>query len=306
MSEIKLFRLNGKSATEIAGESVALEKSLQLLIEANLEAFLGVRFLATEQPTGKAHKGRIDTLGIDENHFPVIVEYKRATNETVINQGLFYLDWLLDHRADFKWLALERYGKEVADKIDWSGPRLICIATDYTQYDLHAVQQIDRNIDLIRYRRFGNDLLALELIHSVTMSELFEATEDGGLGTKPKAKQTDKPVTQAIAELDQLLRDVYEALRAYLLALGDDVTENMTKLYVAFRRIKNFATVTVQKTKLYVYLKLVPLTVKLDEGFTRDVREIGHWGTGDLEAAIQNMADFERVKPLLQQAYAGA
>ena len=142
MSELKLFKLNGATVAEIPGEAVALEKSLQSLMEANLETFLGVRFLATEQTTGKLHKGRIDTLGIDENNFPVIIEYKRATNENVINQGLFYLDWLLDHRADFKWLALERFGKETADKIDWTGPRLICIAADFT-----SVRSVRRSTD---------------------------------------------------------------------------------------------------------------------------------------------------------------
>jgi predicted transport protein len=306
MSEITLFKISGRSAVEIPGEAVALEKSLQSLIEANLETFLGVRFLATEQNTGKVHKGRIDTLGIDENHFPVIVEYKRATNQNVINQGLFYLDWLLDHRADFKLLTLERYGKEAADKIDWSGPRLICIAADFTPYDVHAVQQIDRNIDLMRYRRFGEGLLALELIYSVTMSEGLDVVDGGGGILKIKPKITDKPVTQAIADLDPPLGDVYEALRAFVLALGTDVTEKLTKLYVAFRIVKNFATVTVQKSNLYVYVKLDPTTMKLEEGFTRDVRSIGHWGTGDLEIAIRSMADFERAKPLLQQAHAGA
>ena len=66
--------------------------------------------LASEYSTGPKHGGRIDTLGIDENGNPVIIEYKRATNENVINQGLFYLDWLLDHRAEFKLLVMERLG----------------------------------------------------------------------------------------------------------------------------------------------------------------------------------------------------
>lgn len=61
-------------------------------MERHLETFLGVRFLATEYETGKTHRGRIDTLGIDENNSPVIIEYKRSSNENVINQGLFYLD----------------------------------------------------------------------------------------------------------------------------------------------------------------------------------------------------------------------
>ncbi|MGD0139379.1 MAG: DUF5655 domain-containing protein [Tepidisphaeraceae bacterium] len=304
MSEIKLFKLNGKSAAEVAGQAVALEKSLQTLIELNLETFLGVRLITSEHRTGKSHGGRIDTLGIDENHFPVIIEYKRATNENVMNQGLFYLDWLLDHRADFKLLTLERYGKGTAEKIDWTGPRLICIAADFTRYDLHAVQQINRNIDLVRYRRFGDEFLALELVHSVSMTEAMDSVEEDEV--KPKVKQTDKPVTEAIAGLDAQLRDVYEAMRAFLMALGDDVSEKMTKLYVAFRRIKNFASVTVQKSSLALYLKLEPTADVLKEPNTRDVRTIGHWGTGNLEVSIRNMSDFERAKQLMQKAYAGS
>ena len=55
-----------------------------------------------------------------------------------------------------------------ADEIDWSGTRLLCIAADFTRYDEHAVQQINRNTELLRYRRFGDDLLLLELINAVT------------------------------------------------------------------------------------------------------------------------------------------
>ena len=112
MSDLKLFRTNKGSATEIPSQSVELEKSLQTLIEANLETMLGIRFLGSEYATGKTHGGRIDTLGIDENSCPVIVEYKRALNENVINQGLFYLDWLLDHKAEFMLLVIDKYGRK--------------------------------------------------------------------------------------------------------------------------------------------------------------------------------------------------
>lgn len=86
MSDIKLFRLADGRVEEIEGHSVSVEKSLQTLIEKHLDAFLGVRFLASEYSTGKTHAGRIDTLGIDENGCPVIIEYKRTLNENVINQ----------------------------------------------------------------------------------------------------------------------------------------------------------------------------------------------------------------------------
>src|SRR5213082_2666351 len=137
MSDIKLFRLSNGSAQELQGISIAVEKTLQALIEQRLEVFLGVRFLATEHSTGKTHGGRIDTLGIDENGSPVIIEYKRALNENVINQGLFYLDWLMDHRAEFEMLVIEKLGAKVVEEVDWESPRLMCIAGGFTRYDVH-------------------------------------------------------------------------------------------------------------------------------------------------------------------------
>ena len=162
MSDIKLFRLSGGTATELQGNASDLERPLQTLIEANLQPLLSIRFIASEHSTGKTHGGRIDSLGLDENHCPVILEYKRSVGENVINQGLFYLDWLMDHKAEFKLLVLDKLGAAAADAIDWSAPRVVCIAADFTKYDGHAVQQIGRNIELIRYRRFGDDLLLLE------------------------------------------------------------------------------------------------------------------------------------------------
>lgn len=184
MSDIKLFAPDDGRTHEIAGTAVVLEKSLQTLIERNLETLLGVRFLASEHPTGEKHGGRIDTLGIDENSSPVIIEYKRATNENVINQGLFYLSWLLDHRAEFKLLVLDKLGKAVADSVDWTGPRLLCIAGGFTKYDEHAVHQMGRNIELIRHRRFGDGLLLFELVNATAVvgSTRDVAGPQGGAG----------------------------------------------------------------------------------------------------------------------------
>jgi len=115
MAEIKLYRINGLQALEVPTSTSGLEKSLQVLLEHNLESILAVKFLRSEYSTGKNHGRRIDTLGIDENLCPVIIEYKRAVNENVINQGLSYLDWLLDHKADFKLLVMDSVGKAQAE-----------------------------------------------------------------------------------------------------------------------------------------------------------------------------------------------
>ncbi len=114
---------------------------------------------------------------MDENGCPIIIEYKRAINENVISQGLYYLDWLMDHRKEFEWLVLERLGTDAAKSVDWSTPRLLCVAGDFTRYDENAVKQINRNIELLRYRRFGDNLLMIELVHApkVRQSRIFIA-----------------------------------------------------------------------------------------------------------------------------------
>ena len=140
MSDIKLFRVGAGRVDELTGTTDTIEKSVQTFFEKNLEALFGVRLLASEFITSNG--GRIDTLGLDENGCPVIFEYKRASNQNVINQGLFYLDWLMDHRKDFQWLVLEKLGKKDADAVDWLAPRLVCIAGDFNRYDDHAVKQI--------------------------------------------------------------------------------------------------------------------------------------------------------------------
>jgi len=296
MSDIKLFRTAKTGVSELGAKSVSVEKSLQALIEKNMEAFFGVRCLASEYPTGKVHGGRIDSLGLDENGCPVIFEYKRSTNENVINQGLFYLDWLMDHRAEFKLLVLDAFGKKSADEIEWSTPRLVCVAGDFKKYDEYAVQQINRNIELVRYRRYGHELILFELVNATTAE-----TIDGGNGVK----QQYKTVGEQLAGASEEIRDRFDLMKAFMEELGDDVQMKELKFYFAFKRIKNFACVEVHKKagSLLVYLKVDPDTLKPENGFTRDVRKIGHFGTGDLEVTIRTDDDFERAKALILKSY---
>jgi len=296
MTDIKLYALKEGSAKEIAGSEAPLEKSLQNLMERNLEPMLGIRLLGSEYSTGQKHAGRIDSLGIDENSNPVIIEYKRATNENVINQGLFYLDWLLDHRAEFQLLVMKQFGPAAADAIDWSAPRLLCIAGGFTRYDEYAVQQMNRNIELIRYKRFGDDLLMLELVNA---TQADTGASNGGKSS------TQKTISETLETLDGSVKDLYDALRTHLMALGDDVQEKTLKYYVAFKRLRNFACVEVHPNKgtLSIYVKVDPTSVPLEEGFSRDVRNIGHFGTGDLEITIRGHGDLERAAPFLQQSY---
>ncbi len=315
MSDIKLFRLTQGQVIELQGDASDLEKPLQTLIEANLETLLGIRFLATEYSTGKTHGGRIDSLGLDENHCPVILEYKRSVGENVINQGLFYLDWLMDHQAEFKLLVMDKLDKAAAGAIDWSAPRLVCIAADFTKYDGHAVQQINRNIELIRYRRFGEDLLLFELANATSAPDAKSSSSKiGKLAKDAKAAAatgSDRPVgpdrsyADILATLPKPLLLVLQSLEDYMFSLGDDVQRKELRLYTAFKRLKNFATVVLQRHRLLLYLHVDPSAGAAGLANARNVADMGHWGTGDLELALSSQNDFDAAKPFIVAAYEG-
>jgi predicted transport protein len=297
MSDIKLYRIKGSHVKELDGQSVAVEKSLQNLIESHLEEILDVKLLDSEHSTGKSHGGRVDTLGIDENGSPVIIEYKRSLNENVINQGLFYLDWLLDHKAEFKLLVMDKYGHQLANSIEWDNARLLCIAGEFTKYDEHAVKQMNRNIELIRYRRFHDDLLLLELVNASS------SQADGK--HKPTGKTKEATVMDLYEKMGDEHKDRYEMLKAFMLSLGDDIQEKKTKFYIAFKRIANFACFEFHPNdgEILVFVKVDPDSIELEEGFTRDVSKIGHFGTGDLEIRIKSDNDALRAQPLIMKSY---
>ncbi|MGW4441915.1 DUF5655 domain-containing protein [Streptomyces sp. NPDC004682] len=297
MVGLKLFRTDAArcDVTEVTSHLAAVEADVQGLVEAHMEALLGVRPLASEYGTGPVHGGRIDSLGLDENGSPVIVEYKRGTDSGVINQGLFYLSWLMDHRAEFEYLVRVRLGATAASQVRWNSPRLICIAGDFTRYDAHAVREHRRSIDLVRYRLFGTDLIGLETVASVS-----------GRASSVRAArpQTSRPTIGSVrgAPLDELAA----AVDSVLLDLGD-VSRVQRKQYRAYQHLRNFACVCPpQRTKLLVYLKVNPKHVDLVPGFTRDVTGLGHHGTGDLEVQLRTERDLERAQDLFRASYAAA
>lgn len=293
MAELKLFRVNG-TVEELKSKSVTIERELQRIIEKNMQEFFAVRFLASEY---RIDNGRMDSIGIDENNCPVIFEYKRSSSENVINQGLFYLNWLLEHKANFKLLVLETYGKAVANNIDWSMPRVICIASDFNKYDEESIKQINRNVSLIRYKQYDLGLLLFELLNANTVAPI-----DNEVSERSHRQADGKTFSERYQEAPQKFKDLYDELADYAMSLGDDVSQSTLKLYSAFKKIKNFCTMEIYRTKILINFRLNPDNFVLTETL-RDVRNIGHWGCGDLQLIMRDGTEINIAKELIMKAY---
>lgn len=98
---------------ELSSSTVALEVELQRRVEAGLEQMLGIRFLASEYATGPWHRGRIDTLGLDENGSPVVIEFKKGSDSDLLTELLAEFSQVSDLVAETSlsrpWRHLETW-----------------------------------------------------------------------------------------------------------------------------------------------------------------------------------------------------
>lgn len=276
------------------------ERELQKLFENNLEELMGVRFIDSEVTTGDRQRGRIDTLGIDEDGSPTIIEYKKKSNENIINQGLFYMDWLVDHKGDFTLAAQKALGS--GTEVEWSQPRLILIAESFSKYDEYAVNRIGANIELWIYRRYSDGYLYLEPI--------FVSSKKTAMPRDSKKGDNDEEVKiytvdDHLEGKSKTVQELFSALQERIISLNEDgdITEKATKIYISYKYGKNFCEVQVQSQGLKMWLD-IPFE-DLDDPYKlgRDVTEVGHHGTGDIEVKLTTIEDVEKTMYLVEQAY---
>ena len=300
-----LFAVTKTTLSTVDQTNFATEKDLQTLIERNLESVFGCRFVATEFPTGVQHAGRIDTLALSEDNNPVIIEYKKVESSELVNQSLFYLAWIQDHRGDFEIAAQKSLGNKV--EVDWSDIRVICLAPNYKRYDLHAVQVMGANLELWTYRVFTNDSLHLEEVFQKSLTASPSSSpSDKGLTAGQKAALSRKTgiytVEQHFKDKPDPIKELAQSVRDFLGDLDSAVEEVPKKCYIAYKISQNFVCMEIHKAKVLLYVKLDPKTLDSPKN-ARDVTNIGHYGTGNLELSVKNQSDLEIVKPLLEQAY---
>jgi len=300
---MSLFKIKNTEVTKLSTLEPKKEKNIQTLFEQNLLTILNVDFLVSEYST--SFGGRIDTLGIDRNGSPVIIEYKRNQNDNVINQGLSYLRWLLDHKANFEILCKS---KNIKVDIDWNSPRIICVAESYNKFDLDTVEILPIKLELLRYRIYEDDILLLESESQKTVkvstSKIFER------GKKEKESinrlQKDYTVESHLESASKEIRDLFFDLKEKIMSLDNSITEEAKSKYIAYKLTTNFVDIVIQKNAIKAFLN-VP-SGKLNDTFNiaRDLtkpKPIGHWGNGDYEVLVRNQEEMNKLFELIRQSY---
>ncbi len=304
-----IFDISENKLIPVEQKNFSLEKGLQSLIEGNLEEVFNCRFVATEFSTGAQHAGRIDSLALSEEDNPVIIEYKKVESSELINQSLFYLHWIQDHKGDFEIAAQKTLGNGV--KVDWSDVRVICIAPNYKKYDLHAVQVMGANIELWKYRLFTNSSLYLEeILHSTkTTTAMSQSSNKNSVVVEAgkKAPQVRATTTYTLGEhFEGKSKEIYglmHEIREFITGLDSAIEEVPKKFYIAYKSSKNIVCMEARSKNIKLFIKLKESDVLEPPKSYRDVSKIGHSGTGEAEFTVSTPEEFEEIKSYIELAY---
>ncbi|GMX57878.1 MAG: DUF5655 domain-containing protein [Candidatus Yanofskyibacterium parasiticum] len=303
-----LFNISENQAKKIKTVQAGREKDIQTIFEQNLETLLNVYFLETEYPTGFG--GRIDSLGIDKDGSPVIIEYKKTQSESIINQGLSYLRWLLDHKESFEKLVSTKLKDEVNCPINWDSPRVICVAENYNKFDLDTADFLPVKIELLAYTLYENGILQVKSQSyqqvRIPMAGIIRNSKKEAIEAKEEKLQTIHTLEEHLNKSNEKTKSLFFKLREQIKAIDENIIEDPKKTYIAYKiNGTNFTDILFYRDELRVALNVK--SGELNDGYniTTDFTKPkkGHLGNGDYEARIFNEEDLRKVFELIKQSY---
>lgn len=298
-----LFSIRGEKLDKVPRIEFKLEKDIQRITEQNINKIFGLNFIKSEF---RLNDLRMDTLAFDEeNNSFVVIEYKKSSNFSVIDQGYAYLALLLNNKADFILEFNESEEKFLRkDDVDWSQSRVIFIAPQFTKYQRQAIEFKDLPIELWEVTKYKNDTILFNQLKASSTSESITK-----VSTKSEIVKKVSDEVKVYTEEDHLknasdnIKELFEDLKERIYNLGDNIEIKPTKKYIAFKSNTNFADIHLQKNQIKIWLNVRIGDLDDPKNFTRDISNVGHWGNGDYEIKIKPGDNLDYIMTLLRQSY---
>ena len=98
-------------------------------------------------------------------------------------------------------------------------------------------------------------------------------------------------------------KELFEAFRLAVLAIDPCVTEDILKIYIAYKAETNFVDVVPQAKRLRLSLNMRFNELADPRGLCKDVSGKGRWGNGDVEADLASLNDLPYFLGLIRQAF---
>ncbi|WP_151810900.1 DUF5655 domain-containing protein [Acinetobacter bereziniae] len=300
---MQLYQSQANNLVELIEQPFRLEKEIQTLFEQNLSDFTGLEFIKSEFVI---KSNRIDTLAYDaESSAFVIIEYKRERNYSVVDQGVSYLNLMLDYKADFVLEYNENQNKNLKRQdVDWSQSRILFVSPSFTDFQKQSTNFKDLGIELWEIKRYQDGIISINPLQKAKSAPSIKQVQ------KVESEEIQK-ITKEIQQYDEDyhladksddIKELYEQFRDSILNLASDLETNPKKLYIGFKKQKrNIVYIEIQKKVLRITLNAKIGQLDDSKGICRDVSNIGHWGVGDYQIDVSDSENLEYILSLIKQ-----
>lgn len=310
-----LYQLTKSGLLPVEKESFNLEKDIQVLVEANLTKLFDLKFVSSEFIIGEY---RIDTLGFDEEASAfVIIEYKKGSSYSVVDQGYSYLSKMLESKAEFILEYQEQTGRHLKrDEVDWTQSRVIFISPSFNAYQKNSVNFRDMPFELWEIRRYSNDMISFEQHKPNSKESIEKISKSSSVISSVNSEIEVIEESDHLSKSSEACRELWDHIKEHFLSLGD--TELSTKKhYVCIKRNStNVCYIHFRRNNLSIDINRgieYPDGTKSKDFFTLDdpknyCRERDfNWASGNKGANysfdVKSKDDLEYVLWLIKQKY---
>lgn len=280
-----------------------LEKEIQSIFEKNINIVTNLTFIRSEFAI---KSNRIDTLAFDnESKSFVIIEYKKDKTFSVIDQGVSYLNLMLEYKSDF----IVEYNETLKStlkraEVDWSQSKVIFVSPYFTEFQKQSTNFKDLPIELWEIKQFENEIIVLNPVQKSKSAPSIKQVQT-------VHKSEISKVTEEIVTYDEDyhlntksddIKELYEVIKQSILNLRGDISFKAYKKWINF----NFGntilgSIEVQKKSILIYINLKKGQLNDSRSITRDVSSIGHFGIGDYQIRLVDDKDLEYIMSLVKQ-----
>lgn len=296
-----LYNNTSTKLNQVKEKPFKLEREIQTIFENNLQEVMSLQLVKSEFAIKNK---RIDSLAYDKqtNAF-IIIEYKRDKNYSVVDQGLTYLNLMLQNKAEFILTYNETLQDTLHSKdVDWSQSRVAFVSPSFTENQISASDFKDFGIELWEVKQFENNTISINSIKkssgAPSIKPLLENSE--------KLKEVKENI-KVYTEEDHYNNgsdssiELYEKFKSAILNLADGIEIIPQKFYIAFKKGSNISDIEMQKKGLKVFINAKIGALDDPKGLAKDVSNIGHRGNGDYQIQIENDKDLEYIMSLIKQ-----
>ena len=284
----------GKIIEEEKFKSSTPEKELQKYIEKHLDLFFQSIYLKNFY---KIPGGEIDTLAITEDGKPCIIEYKHKVDDKIINQIVFYYDWLQERSTKFEFERIVKENEKTSElEVDWSEVRLITIAKNYSKWDISLIKHLDTNIECFSYSYHKDEL-------DIHLDPIINQYKKINISTISSSSSSNKTITldDHREKASKEFKPIFDNFRREVLNLGENIEEGFVPEYIKYVVNTTFLAVHVRKHWLILQLRIDKNNFKDPENITKDISQRGWSVTKEIK--FERNINIKAVIDIIKQAY---